>query len=82
MFYHQFSLTVAVLSVRKEQEASLRDILQYSLFKSHEELLAEIDAITSVLSSAKTGTRIIIWNLRRSVCRPHTCTHTHKTTNL
>ncbi|XP_043988151.1 MORC family CW-type zinc finger protein 3a isoform X1 [Gambusia affinis] len=54
------------ISVRKEQEASLRDILQYSLFKSHEELLAEIDAITSVLSSAKTGTRIIIWNLRRT----------------
>ncbi|XP_054888271.1 MORC family CW-type zinc finger protein 3a isoform X2 [Poeciliopsis prolifica] len=54
------------ISVSKEQEASLRDILQYSLFKSHEELLAEIDAITSTLSSAKTGTRIIIWNLRRT----------------
>ncbi|XP_027879044.1 MORC family CW-type zinc finger protein 3a isoform X1 [Xiphophorus couchianus] len=54
------------ISVKKEQEASLRDILQYSLFKSHEELLAEIDAITSTLSSAETGTRIIVWNLRRT----------------
>ncbi|XP_008399230.1 MORC family CW-type zinc finger protein 3a isoform X2 [Poecilia reticulata] len=54
------------ISVKEKQEASLRDILQYSLFKSHEELLAEIDAITSTLSSAKTGTRIIIWNLRRT----------------
>uniref|UniRef100_A0A096LUB2 DOP1 leucine zipper like protein B n=1 Tax=Poecilia formosa TaxID=48698 RepID=A0A096LUB2_POEFO len=58
--------TVAPLSVKEKQEASLKDILQYSLFKSHEELLAEIDAITSTLSSTKTGTRIIIWNLRRT----------------
>ncbi|MED6292148.1 hypothetical protein CHARACLAT_030670, partial [Characodon lateralis] len=54
----------ALLSVKEEHEASLRDILQYSLFKTKEELLAEIDAISS--SSAKTGTRIIIWNLRRT----------------
>ncbi|XP_016524046.1 MORC family CW-type zinc finger protein 3a isoform X2 [Poecilia formosa] len=54
------------ISVKEKQEASLKDILQYSLFKSHEELLAEIDAITSTLSSTKTGTRIIIWNLRRT----------------
>ncbi|KAM4730843.1 MORC family CW-type zinc finger protein 3a [Anableps anableps] len=53
-------------SIKEEQEASLRDILQYSLFKTQEELLAEIEAITSSLSSAKTGTRIIIWNLRRT----------------
>ncbi|XP_015258021.1 PREDICTED: MORC family CW-type zinc finger protein 3 [Cyprinodon variegatus] len=51
-------------SVNEDQEASLRDILQYSLFKSQVELLAEIDAISS--STAKTGTRIIIWNLRRT----------------
>ncbi|KAM4561966.1 MORC family CW-type zinc finger protein 3a [Fundulus diaphanus] len=61
-----FSLTMALLSVKEEHEASLRDILQYSLFKTQKELLAEIDAICSVLSTTKTGTRIIIWNLRRT----------------
>uniref|UniRef100_A0A3Q2CT21 MORC family CW-type zinc finger 3a n=1 Tax=Cyprinodon variegatus TaxID=28743 RepID=A0A3Q2CT21_CYPVA len=61
---HLFSLTISLLSVNEDQEASLRDILQYSLFKSQVELLAEIDAISS--STAKTGTRIIIWNLRRT----------------
>ncbi|XP_035995091.1 MORC family CW-type zinc finger protein 3a [Fundulus heteroclitus] len=53
-------------SVKEEHEASLKDILQYSLFKTQKELLAEIDAICSVLSTTKTGTRIIIWNLRRT----------------
>ncbi|XP_078795908.1 MORC family CW-type zinc finger protein 3-like isoform X2 [Oryzias latipes] len=51
-------------SVREEHRASLQDILCYSLFKTREELLAELDAITS--SFSQTGTRIIIWNLRRT----------------
>ncbi|XP_023697348.1 MORC family CW-type zinc finger protein 3-like [Paramormyrops kingsleyae] len=45
-----------------EHIASLQDILRYSLFKSETELLSELHAIDSVCS---TGTRIIIWNLRR-----------------
>uniref|UniRef100_A0A3Q3B5T6 Morc S5 domain-containing protein n=1 Tax=Kryptolebias marmoratus TaxID=37003 RepID=A0A3Q3B5T6_KRYMA len=49
-----------------EHKASLQDILRYSLFKTQEELLAEVDAIGSICSTGKTGTRIIIWNLRRT----------------
>nr|XP_033473928.1 MORC family CW-type zinc finger protein 3a [Epinephelus lanceolatus] len=52
-------------SVREEHKASLQDILLYSPFKTQEELLREIDALTSN-STGKTGTRIIIWNLRSS----------------
>nr|XP_003219065.1 PREDICTED: MORC family CW-type zinc finger protein 3 isoform X1 [Anolis carolinensis] len=44
----------------EESAASLRAILEHSLFPSEEELLAELDAIIG-----KKGTRIIIWNLRR-----------------
>ncbi|XP_007423389.1 MORC family CW-type zinc finger protein 3 [Python bivittatus] len=43
-----------------ESAASLRAILDYSLFPTEEELLAELDAV-----KGKKGTRIIIWNLRR-----------------
>lgn len=50
-------------TVSDENKASLQDILRYSLFKTQEELLAEIDAIT-FLPGKNTGTRIIIWNLR------------------
>ncbi|XP_034416819.1 MORC family CW-type zinc finger protein 3a [Cyclopterus lumpus] len=50
-------------SVREEQKASLQDILSYSPFKTERELLLEIDAVRSN-STKKTGTRIIIWNLR------------------
>ncbi|XP_033984640.1 MORC family CW-type zinc finger protein 3a isoform X2 [Trematomus bernacchii] len=46
-------------SVREEHKASLQDILCYSPFNKLEEIQAEINAISS-----KTGTRIIIWNLR------------------
>ncbi|XP_061579364.1 MORC family CW-type zinc finger protein 3a [Cololabis saira] len=53
-------------SVREEHKASLRDILHYSPFKTKEELLAEIDTINSPWSKEKTGTRVIIWNLRRT----------------
>uniref|UniRef100_H3D8V5 MORC family CW-type zinc finger 3a n=1 Tax=Tetraodon nigroviridis TaxID=99883 RepID=H3D8V5_TETNG len=50
---------------REEHKASLEDILLYSPFRTVEELLQEVEAITSP-PLAKTGTRIIIWNLRRT----------------
>uniref|UniRef100_A0A3B3D9T4 MORC family CW-type zinc finger 3a n=1 Tax=Oryzias melastigma TaxID=30732 RepID=A0A3B3D9T4_ORYME len=53
-------------SVKAEHRASLQDILRYSLFQTQGELLAELDAITSSFSEEQTGTRIIIWNLRRT----------------
>ncbi|XP_068560972.1 MORC family CW-type zinc finger protein 3a [Cebidichthys violaceus] len=56
-------------SVREEHKASLQDILRYSPFKTQEELLVEINAISSNGSTNKTGTRIIIWNLRRTSTR-------------
>ncbi|XP_031614629.1 MORC family CW-type zinc finger protein 3a [Oreochromis aureus] len=52
--------------VREDQKASLQAILQYSPFHTEEELLTEINAITLPGSTWKTGTRIIIWNLRRT----------------
>ncbi|CAL8390345.1 unnamed protein product [Gadus morhua 'NCC'] len=48
----------------EEHQASLRDILEHSPFNTEEELLTELRAIESSCSS--TGTRIIIWNLRRT----------------
>lgn len=62
------SLTPALLSLSEEHKASLQEILSYSPFKTQKELLDEIDLITS--SGRNTGTRIIIWNLRRSVRCP------------
>ncbi|KAI7808626.1 MORC family CW-type zinc finger protein 3 [Triplophysa rosa] len=44
----------------------LQDILRYSLFKTEEELLAELDAINTHDSKDSTGTRIIIWNIRKT----------------
>lgn len=64
----ELSLTVDLLSVREQHKASLKDILQYSPFKTQAELLTEIGAINSTCSTGTTGTRIIIWNLRKSVC--------------
>ncbi|XP_033965627.1 MORC family CW-type zinc finger protein 3a isoform X1 [Pseudochaenichthys georgianus] len=52
-------------SVREEHKASLQDILRYSPFNKPEEIQAEIDGISS-----KTGTRIIIWNLRSTSSKP------------
>ncbi|KAL4657007.1 MORC family CW-type zinc finger protein 3-like isoform X1 [Arapaima gigas] len=48
-----------------EHTASLQDILKYSLFNTESELLSELKAINATSSSSSTGTRIIIWNLRR-----------------
>ncbi|XP_034042543.1 LOW QUALITY PROTEIN: MORC family CW-type zinc finger protein 3a [Thalassophryne amazonica] len=53
--------------VKEEHKASLQDILRYSPFNTEAELLAEIQAIGSHQFQTKaTGTRIIIWNLRRT----------------
>ncbi|XP_059896197.1 MORC family CW-type zinc finger protein 3a isoform X2 [Gadus macrocephalus] len=67
-------ITVPIISIKKpeakhfsvmeEHLASLRDILDHSPFNTEEELLTELRAIESSCSS--TGTRIIIWNLRRT----------------
>ncbi|XP_026150487.1 MORC family CW-type zinc finger protein 3-like [Mastacembelus armatus] len=54
------------LSVREEDKASLQDILRYSPFTTQEELLTQLDVISPPWSTGKTGTRIIIWNLRRT----------------
>ncbi|KAI9530301.1 hypothetical protein NQZ68_004318, partial [Dissostichus eleginoides] len=52
-------LSQTYLEKIEEHKASLQDILSYSPFNKLEEIQAEINAISS-----KTGTRIIIWNLR------------------
>ncbi|KAM8856896.1 MORC family CW-type zinc finger protein 3a [Synchiropus picturatus] len=54
------------LRIPDEQRASLEDILRYSPFTSEAELLKEINIIGSALCEGNTGTRIIIWNLRRT----------------
>ncbi|CAL8390283.1 unnamed protein product [Gadus morhua 'NCC'] len=48
-------------SVMEEHLASLRDILEHSPFNTEEELLDEVRNI-----EGPTGTKIIIWNLRRT----------------
>ncbi|KAJ0070302.1 hypothetical protein NL108_007641 [Boleophthalmus pectinirostris] len=54
------------INVKNEHKASLQDILRYSPFKSETSLLHELNAIGPSWSGTKTGTRIIIWNLRRT----------------
>ncbi|XP_029936206.1 MORC family CW-type zinc finger protein 3-like [Myripristis murdjan] len=54
------------IHVREEHKASLKDILSYSPFKTKAELLTEIGAVNSTCSTGTTGTRIIIWNLRKT----------------
>uniref|UniRef100_A0A9J7Y4V7 MORC family CW-type zinc finger 3a n=1 Tax=Cyprinus carpio carpio TaxID=630221 RepID=A0A9J7Y4V7_CYPCA len=58
-------------SFRPESQhaTSLQDILQYSLFQTEEELLCELNAINAINAysdTESTGTRIIIWNLRKT----------------
>ncbi|XP_029315454.1 MORC family CW-type zinc finger protein 3a isoform X2 [Cottoperca gobio] len=62
-----FKRTQNEFGVREEQKASLQDILLYSPFKTQEELLREIESISS--HGSTTGTRIIIWNLRSTSTR-------------
>uniref|UniRef100_A0A671PHX7 MORC family CW-type zinc finger protein 3-like n=1 Tax=Sinocyclocheilus anshuiensis TaxID=1608454 RepID=A0A671PHX7_9TELE len=45
---------------------NLQDILRYSLFQTEEELLCELNAINALYDTVSTGTRIIIWNLRKT----------------
>ncbi|XP_029980740.1 MORC family CW-type zinc finger protein 3a isoform X2 [Sphaeramia orbicularis] len=52
--------------VSEEHRASLQDILRYSPFKTEAALLTEVNTIGSSWSNGSTGTRIIIWNLRRT----------------
>ncbi|GCB79153.1 hypothetical protein scyTo_0016917, partial [Scyliorhinus torazame] len=47
--------------ISEDMQSSLKAILQHSLFSTEAELLAELDAI-----SGKRGTRIIIWNIRKT----------------
>lgn len=54
--------------MNEKHKASLQDILRYSIFKTENELLEELKAISSTGSS---GTRIIVWNLRRSDTHMH-----------
>ncbi|XP_069389488.1 MORC family CW-type zinc finger protein 3a isoform X2 [Paralichthys olivaceus] len=58
-------------SVREEDKVSLQDILRYSPFKKQEDLLDELKAISPPWSTGKTGTRIIIWNLRTTSTGAH-----------
>ncbi|XP_059418057.1 MORC family CW-type zinc finger protein 3a isoform X2 [Carassius carassius] len=58
-------------SFRPESQhtTSLQDILRYSLFQTEEELLSELSAINAInahYDTESTGTRIIIWNLRKT----------------
>uniref|UniRef100_A0A667WHD8 Morc S5 domain-containing protein n=1 Tax=Myripristis murdjan TaxID=586833 RepID=A0A667WHD8_9TELE len=57
---------IVPIGVRDQHKASLKDILRYSPFKTQAELLTEIRAINSTCSTGTTGTRIIIWNLRKT----------------
>ncbi|CAL8344720.1 unnamed protein product [Boreogadus saida] len=62
-------MLVPIISFKKQEEnngmrenqASLRDIREHSPFKTEEVLLTEFQAI-----EGPTGTKIIIWNLRRT----------------
>ncbi|KAF4087301.1 hypothetical protein AMELA_G00094220 [Ameiurus melas] len=49
-----------------EYTECLHDILTYSLFNTKEELLSEFTAINGPYGTNSTGTRIIIWNLRKT----------------
>ncbi|KAI4896965.1 hypothetical protein NFI96_017923, partial [Prochilodus magdalenae] len=54
-----------MLSPEPEHETSLQDILRHSLFQTESELHSELKAIDGC-SASSTGTRIIIWNLRKT----------------
>ncbi|XP_067371166.1 MORC family CW-type zinc finger protein 3a isoform X2 [Channa argus] len=53
-------------SAKEEHKASLQDILRYSPFTTKEDLITEFNAISHPFCTENTGTRIIIWNLRRT----------------
>ncbi|XP_048049767.1 MORC family CW-type zinc finger protein 3a isoform X2 [Megalobrama amblycephala] len=49
-----------------QHAASLHDILRFSLFQTEDDLLSELSAINAHYTTESTGTRIIIWNLRKT----------------
>ncbi|XP_058247577.1 MORC family CW-type zinc finger protein 3-like [Hemibagrus wyckioides] len=61
-----FTKTGQTVSVHPEHADCLHHILKYSLFSTKEELFSEFSVIEG-LSTNSSGTRIIIWNLRRTV---------------
>ncbi|XP_016147751.1 MORC family CW-type zinc finger protein 3a [Sinocyclocheilus grahami] len=72
---HAENVVVPIVSFKRIGQAfrpesqhatSLQDILRYSLFQTEEELLCELNAINALYDTESTGTRIIIWNLRKT----------------
>lgn len=64
MFGALNSPVLQTLVVTEDSEASLKAILKYSLFPTVSELEEQMDSI-----QGKKGTKIIIWNIRRSVAQ-------------
>ncbi|XP_053483633.1 MORC family CW-type zinc finger protein 3-like isoform X2 [Ictalurus furcatus] len=60
-----FTNTGQTVSASPEHAESLHDILTHSLFNTKEELLSEFSVIDGLCTNS-SGTRIIIWNLRRT----------------
>ncbi|XP_026997681.2 MORC family CW-type zinc finger protein 3-like isoform X3 [Tachysurus fulvidraco] len=60
-----FTTTGETVGGPQKYEECLHDILTHSLFSTKEELLTEFRAINGPHGTNSTGTRIIIWNLRR-----------------
>uniref|UniRef100_A0AAY4D7Y8 Morc S5 domain-containing protein n=1 Tax=Denticeps clupeoides TaxID=299321 RepID=A0AAY4D7Y8_9TELE len=61
------NITVPIVTYnRPEDMASMQKILKYSLFQTEEAILSELKAINATTATNTSGTRIIIWNLRRT----------------
>ncbi|XP_060732009.1 MORC family CW-type zinc finger protein 3-like isoform X2 [Tachysurus vachellii] len=60
-----FTTTGETVGGPRKYEECLHDILTHSLFNTKEELQTEFNAINGPCSTNSTGTRIIIWNLRK-----------------
>ncbi|XP_053482041.1 MORC family CW-type zinc finger protein 3-like [Ictalurus furcatus] len=60
-----FTNTGQTVSASPEHAECLHDILTHSLFNTKEELLSEFSVIDGLCTNS-SGTRIIIWNLRRT----------------
>lgn len=56
------------LVVTEDSEASLAAILQHSIISSQEQIHTHFDSMHS-----KKGTKILIWNIRRSKSHIHSC---------
>ncbi|XP_060732017.1 MORC family CW-type zinc finger protein 3-like [Tachysurus vachellii] len=60
-----FTTTGETVGGPRKYEECLHDILTHSLFSTKEELQTEFNAINGPFGTNSTGTRIIIWNLRK-----------------